>query len=386
MKVFFVNSVCGIGSTGRICTDLADELVKNGDSCEVAYGRGTAPERFREISRKLSCEPRVRWNAAKARLLDNEGFNAAGPTRRLVERIRAFDPDVIHLHNLHGYYLNVEILFDYLRGCGKKIVWTLHDCWPMTGHCAHFVLAGCDKWETLCANCPRTGSYPKAVLKGNAERNYLRKKACFSDVPGLTIVTPSAWLAELVGRSFLRETETVVIHNGIDTEVFRPCQSDFRARYRLENKRIILGVSSVWSDEKGLRDFLTLSELLDEDTRIVLVGLSDEQLRRLPENVIGIRRTNNAAELAEIYSEADVFFNPTRQDTYPTVNLEAQACGTPVVTYPTGGSVESVPPENVIPAGDLEAFLRKLEGPLETAKLDFSKQTMMREYIKLYRK
>lgn len=347
MKVLMINSVCGVGSTGRICTDIADMLLSQGHECKIAYGRGEVPEKYRDISVRIGSTFEVYCNVLKSRLFDNEGFNAVGATKKLVRWIKEYDPDVIHLHNIHGYYLNVKILFDYLKTSGKKIIWTLHDCWAFTGHCTHFQVPHCDKWRTECEKCIRVKDYPKALIS-HAKRNYKRKKQTFCGVPNLTIVTPSKWLSGLVEQSFLSEYQTVVINNGIDLSVFKPTESDFRERFGLTVKKIILGVASVWEKRKGFNDFLELAKLIDDSYRIVLVGVNDKQLKILPSSVIGIKRTNNVKELAEIYTAADVLFNPTYEDNYPTVNLEAQACGTPVITYPTGGSVESVPSENVV--------------------------------------
>ena len=355
MKVLFINTVCGVGSTGRICTDIADMLSAQGHDCKIAYGRGVVPERYNNYAVRIGPDKSVKFNALKARLFDNEGFNAKAETLKFISWVRTYDPDVIHLHNLHGYYLNIEILFDYLKNCGKKIIWTLHDCWAFTGHCTHFQYPHCDKWQTECDKCVRKKDYPKAYFT-HAKRNFNKKKQIFCGVDNLTLVTPSEWLARLVKESFLKEYPIKVIHNGIDLSAFKPTECDFREKFGLQDKKIILGVAGVWDKRKGLDDFLKLSESLkdNDEYRIVLVGLTDKQVKKMPKNIIGIKRTNNTAELAGLYTTADVLFNPTYEDTYPTVNLEAQACGTPVITYATGGSVESVPEENVIPVGEFE--------------------------------
>ncbi len=384
MKVLMINSVCGVGSTGRICTDIADMLLSQGHECKIAYGRGEVPEKYRDISVRIGSTFKVYCNVLKSRLFDNEGFNAVGATKKLVRWIKEYDPDVIHLHNIHGYYLNVKILFDYLKTSGKKIIWTLHDCWAFTGHCTHFQVPHCDKWRTECEKCIRVKDYPKALIS-HAKRNYKRKKQTFCGVPNLTIVTPSKWLAGVVEQSFLSEYQTVVINNGIDLSVFKPTESDFRERFGLTDKKIILGVASVWEKRKGFNDFLELAKLIDDSYRIVLVGVNDKQLKMLPSSVIGIKRTNNVKELAEIYTAADVLFNPTYEDNYPTVNLEAQACGTPVITYPTGGSVESVPSENVVKSKDI--FLEKIKAIRD---LDlffaFNKISAVKNYLVVYEK
>lgn len=384
MKVLMINSVCGIGSTGRICTDIADELTENGHECKIAFGRKAVPERYQKYAYRITSDGGVKINALKARLFDNEGFNAAGATKKLISFIEEYNPDVIHLHNLHGYYLNVKILFDYLKKTDKKVVWTLHDCWAFTGHCANFQYPVCDKWKTGCFDCERKAKYPKSFVD-NSQKNYLEKERVFCGVKNLTVVTPSEWLARLVKESFLGRYPTKVINNGIDTSVFRPTESDFKERNGLKDKKMILGVANVWDEFKGINDFIGLSKKISDDYRIVLVGLDEKQLGMLPENILGITRTNNTKELAEIYTAADVLFNPTYEDNYPTVNLEAQACETPVVTYDTGGSGESVPKENVIAAGDVDAFLNLEKSQLKVKYIDKrDKSLFIDKYLKLY--
>lgn len=384
MKVLMINSVCGIGSTGRICTDIADELTENGHECKIAFGRKAAPERYQKYAYRITSDGGVKINALKARLFDNEGFNAAGATKKLISFIEEYNPDVIHLHNLHGYYLNVKILFDYLKKADKKVVWTLHDCWAFTGHCAYFDYPECGKWRENCGNCGRLNDYPKAIID-RSERNLAKKKEIFSGVKNLTVVTPSKWLAELAKQSFLGEYLIEVINNGIDTAVFRPTESTFKEKNGLSGKKIILGVANIWDARKGLGDFISLSKKISDDYRIVLVGLDEKQLGMLPENILGITRTSSAKELAEIYTAADVLFNPTYEDNYPTVNLEAQACKTPVVTYDTGGSSESVPKENVIAAGDVDAFLNLEKSQLKVKYIDKrDKSLFIDKYLKLY--
>lgn len=381
VKVLMINSVCGVGSTGRICTDIADMLIAQGHECKIAYGRKIVPEKYKEIAYRIGSDFGVKVNGVKARLFDNEGFNARSATKKLIKWIKHYNPDVIHLHNLHGYYLNVKLLFNYLKTCGKKVVWTLHDCWSFTGHCAYFDCPHCDKWQTECGKCIRAKDYPKAIFS-HAKRNFKRKKQIFCGVPNLTIVTPSKWLAELVKQSFLKEYPVQVINNGIDLTVFKPTASDFREKHGLQNKKVILGVANVWEKRKGFDDFLELAKLISDDYRIVLVGVSDEQLKKLPPKVIGIKRTNSATELAQIYTAADVLFNPTYEDNYPTVNLEAQACGTPVITYPTGGSVESVPDENIV--NTVNDFYKLLcaDTELFVKQIEFSKEEA---YVRLYK-
>lgn len=391
MKIFQINTVCGTGSTGRIAVDIAHVLEKEGHECCIAYGRGNAPsdvDSFRIDSKK-----EVYLHAALSRFTDAQGLYSTSATERLIQKIRDYDPDIIHLHNIHGYYLNYKVLFQFLSRYNKPIVWTLHDCWAFTGHCAYFDYVHCDRWKTECHDCPQKNTYPTSWLLDRSQENFRLKKSLFTGIKNLTIVTPSHWLAGLVKQSFLKEYPVEVIHNGIDLNVFKPTHSDFRKRYHLEDKKIILGVASPWTPRKGLKDFIKLAELLDEETRIVLVGLNDKQIKSLPENIIGIKRTNNPQELAGIYTTADVFFNPTYEDNYPTTNLEALACGTPVVTYNTGGSPESAGDTAVIiEKNDFKQILQELASDLCHVSLNksqienLSKERCVLFYLDLYGK
>ena len=387
MKVLMINSVCGIKSTGRIATDLADMLTEKGHMVKIAYGREEIPEKYKEYAVRIGNEWDVRLHALEARLFDNAGFGSKKATLKFLEWVREFAPDIIHLHNLHGYYINVELLFKFLKEYKKPVIWTLHDCWAFTGHCAHFDLCKCYKWKTECHKCPQKKEYPASILLDNSRKNYRNKKKAFQGVDNMVIVTPSDWLADLVKESFLREYETRVINNGIDLTLFKPTEGEFREKYKLGNKIIVLGVASVWEVRKGLVDFIELRKQLDRRYEIVLVGVSEEDKNILPYGMLGITRTDSVRELAEIYTAADIFLNLTYEDNYPTVNLEAQACGTPVITYRTGGSVESVPEEQVANQGDLKSVVElivKYEGKKTSVQSFYDKNVAFEEYIELY--
>ncbi len=361
MRILLINSVCGIRSTGRICTDIAKHYIAEGHEVRIAYGREFVPLEYQAISVPIGNKINVYMSALKARLFDNEGFNCKKSTKVFLKWAEEYNPDILWLHNLHGYYLNVEMLFSWIKKRPHmKVNWTLHDCWAFTGHCSHFSYCQCNKWQHGCKKCIQIKRYPQAI-RDNSQLNYERKKNAFCGVKNMTLITPSHWLSDIVSQSFLREYSVSVIHNDIDKSVFKPQASDFRQRYNLETKRIVLGVASAWGNSKGLHDFIELSALLDDSYQVVLVGLSKSQKSKLDERIIGISRTNSPMELAGIYTAADVFVNLTYEDTYPTVNLESQACGTPCITYRTGGSPESVPPENVVDRGDLQGIVRKIQ-------------------------
>lgn len=339
MKVLQINTVCGVGSVGRIVRQIHEALREKGHESYIAYGR-----------KPLGCDGAIRiggdldvyFHVFLTRVFDLHGFGSKKATKKFLKIVEEINPDIIHLHNIHGYYLNIEVLFDFLKSFDKPVVWTLHDCWAFTGHCSYFTYAKCERWKTGCYSCPEKKSYPRSVIFDNSKSNYARKKKAFIGVKNMTLVTPSQWLAGLVKESFLGDYPVQVIPNGIDTEVFKPTPSDFKKRYGLDGKFLILGVANVWEKRKGFDYFLDLSKYLSDDEIIVLVGLSDERIKNLPNNIIGIKRTNSAKELAEIYTAADVFFNPTLEDNYPTVNLEAQACGTYVITFDSGGAKETI--------------------------------------------
>lgn len=329
MKVLFINSVCGIGSTGRICTDLAKKMEADGHEVKIAYGRSAVvPEEYRKYAVRIGSGMDVKVAGIQSRLFDNHGLASKRATKKFLQWADEYNPDLVWLHNLHGYYINYELLFQWIKSRpGMQVKWTLHDCWAFTGHCSY---------------CPQTRRYPACYGKGAASQNFDRKREAFTGVKNMTLITPSQWLADLVKQSFLKEYPVEVHYNTIDTNVFKPTPSDFRERYGLVGKKIVLGVASIWDERKGLRDFYKLAQMLDDQYAIVLVGLSEKQIKELPKNILGIRRTNSPQELAAIYTAADVFFNPTYEDNYPTVNLEAEACGTRVVTYDVGGCKETI--------------------------------------------
>ena len=388
MRILIINSVCGYGSTGRVCTDIADLLISQGHECRIAYGRGKVPDKYSSIAKRISNSLDVNIHAGFARLTDSTGFHSRKATIEFLKWVDEWKPDLIHLHNIHGYYINIEILFAYLKDKKIPVVWTLHDCWTFTGHCTYFDHAKCNKWKNGCkGNCPQIREYPSSYAISRSGVNYKRKMQAFSDVDNMHIVTPSYWLEELVKQSFLSKYKTHVVHNGIDIKSFSPQKSTFRNKYGLQNKAVYLAVSDGWGKRKGVDDIIQISKSLSQDEKIVMVGFSGKEKESVPDSILKISRTKSVNELAEIYSAADVLLNPTHEDNYPTVNLEAQSCGTPVVTYNTGGSSESVPAENVVPKGDHNGLLN-LARQYRTLKVRsaelFDKNKAFERYIELY--
>ena len=337
LKIMQIN-ICSNYSTGKIAQGIHKAAKAAGMESKVAYTRGAVindPD-FIKFGSKFG----VYIHGVLARIFDTAGLHSSFATKRLIKEIEKFQPDIIHLHNLHGYYLNYKMLLQYIAAKNIKTVYTLHDCWSFTGHCAYFDMAGCEKWKKECHHCPNKKMYPKSFLFDRSRKNYNLKKKLFENIKDLTIVTPSNWLAGLVKESFLNKFDVKVIHNGIDLEVFKPTESDFKKKYGLENKKILLGVAGVWDIRKGLDDFIELRKQLNDDYAIVLVGLTKKQIPMLPAGIIGITRTESAEELAGIYTVANYFINPTREEVLGLVNIEALACGTPVIAYNTGGVPE----------------------------------------------
>jgi len=387
MKVLMINVVCGIRSTGRICTNLATALEDQGHEVKIAYGREDVPEQFKKYAVRIGSDLDVKLHGVKARLLDGVGFGSKVATEKFIRWVTAYDPDIIHLHNIHGYYINVEVLFKYLKICGKKIIWTLHDCWSFTGHCVYFDYVGCDKWKTGCEHCPQKSEYPARIGPDMSKQHFALKKNLFTGIKDMTLVTPSQWLADLITESYMREYRTRVIYNGVDTVTFKPTDSNVKEKYNCKNKNIVLGVASVWDKRKGLSSFFELAKYLDDTYQIILVGLSKEQIENLPENIIGIERTNSVQELAELYSAAYVFVDTTLEDNYPTTNIEAIACGTPVITYETGGSPESARMYGVsVPKKHLVKLVRAIENAdkVQPGEIDVDYKNTVRKYVELY--
>lgn len=344
MKIAQIN-ILPYGSTGRIMLQLAEVSREMGHSVKTF-----TPVRFLRKSKdnKITISDHSYWGTRLeaafhyyvGTLLGINGLLSIRGTRQLIAELERFHPDIIHLHNIHMYCINLPMLFRYIKKNSIRVVWTLHDCWSFTGHCPYFTIEKCERWKTECHNCPQPQVYPKMYLD-TSRIMYNMKKKWFCGVNDLTIVTPSKWLAGLVKQSFLKNYPVKVINNGIDLNIFKPTTSNFRKKYGIQKgKYIILGVAFGWGERKGLDVFIELAQRLDSHYQIVLVGTDDRIDELLPSNIISIHQTTNQVELAQIYSAADLLLNPTREENYPTVNMESVACGTPVLTFDTGGSGE----------------------------------------------
>lgn len=394
MRVLQITAFSGWGCTGRIAVGINNALVAEGNESVIAWGRiNSADESVKTI--QIGNHIDQQFHGLYTRITDKCGFGSKGVTYEFLKKIDEYKPDLIQLHILHGYYINLELLINYIKEHRIPIVWTFHDCWAFTGHCPYFDLIGCDKWKTGCHNCPQKKHHPTSWVMDNSKWNWNRKKELFTSIENLMVVTPSEWMAGLVKQSIFKECRIRVINNGINTNDFKPTYGLMIEKLSLKGKKIVLGVSSTWAKSKGLDDFIELSKILPNDYRIVLVGLAKKQRKMLPGNIVGIERTDNVKQLAELYTAASVFVNPTYEDNYPTTNLEALACGTPVLTYRTGGSVEAAGSEygKIVDQGNVNRLAeyivsRKWENitPEMCRKRaeEFDENIKFNEYVELY--
>lgn len=396
MKLLQINSTYNWGSTGRIAEEISQKVISYGWESYLAYGRGY--NKGVSIPVKIGNQLDFYYHVLMTRLFNRHGLASKWATRKFIKQIERIKPDIIHLHNIHGYYLNYPMLFLYLSEAAIPIVWTLHDCWTFTGHCGYFSYIRCARWRIGCHDCPQKKNYPKSWWIDRSGKEYMDKLFSFTSAKKMVLVPVSEWLAGEVKQSFLKNYPMRVIHNGVDVDTFRPLQINEKHK-AFEHKFVILGIASIWSPRKGLFDFIKLRKKLSDDYLIVLIGLSEKQIRKLPKNIVGICRTNSIQELASYYSLADVFFNPTWEDNFPTTNLEALACGTPLITYKTGGSVEAVDKTVgfVVEQGDLDRTVELIKTMKEQGKrlytnycreravLNYDKRSCYESYFQLYK-
>ena len=401
-KLVQINVASNYGSTGRIVESVGLLAKARGWDVWVVHGpRYANPSGLNTKCTQSALADKI--HGVESWIFDRHGLGSRCATAKLVKWLKDYKPDVVHLHNIHGYYINYPILFDYLKESNVKVVWTLHDCWTFTGHCSHFDFIGCDKWKTGCCACPQLQTYPKAWKIDNSKRNFELKRRYFTAIKdNLLLVPVSEWLNGVVKESFFVGCKTRVIHNGIDTKTFVPSMlgGDSVSKFGLsEGKKILLGVANPWSDKKGFSDFIRLNDIIDKSKyQIVLVGLSAEQLNSLPDGMVGLQRTDSVALLAELYSVANVFVNFSYEETFGLTTAEALACGTPVLVYNATGCPEIVV-DNVgcvVEKGDLNgayACIEKIcaEGKEKYQDVcrkyavdNFTREDRFMDYIELY--
>ena len=395
-----INATVNTGSTGRIAEEIGQRAIAAGYDSYIAYGRAARESKSKLI--QIGSKWNVRWHGLISLLFDAHGFSSKHATKKFIKQLESIQPDIVLLHNVHGYYLNIEVLLNYLKDKNTPIFWTLHDCWPFTGHCSYFDAVNCEKWKTHCYKCANQKKYPKSVLLDNSKQNYDRKKSLLLALPNVTFIPVCKWMGRIVDDSYMKGRPQQVIYNGTNVDVFKPqnieAANEIRKKYGIIGKYIVLGVASTWDKRKGMADFEWLNEQLKENYQIVLVGLSEKQIEGLPKGIVGIRRTESVQELAALYSLANVFVNPTYVDNFPTTNIEALACGTPVITYNTGGSPEAIDKNTgiVVSKGDKKALKKAIvdvvankeiftcENCRQRAVANFNKDDRFDDYIKLF--
>jgi putative colanic acid biosynthesis glycosyltransferase len=397
-SILQINVSGNYGSTGQIAEDIGKKISQSNGVSTIGFGRYATLSASDTI--KIGNKFGQAMHLIQTRLFDQHCLGSEAGTIEFVKKIKELNPDIIHLHQLHGYYISMKILFDFLRDFGKPVIWTFHDCWAYTGHCCHYSRVGCEKWKTSCHDCPLTQYYPQSFLYDNSESNYHLKKQLFNSVPNLTLVPVSEWLAGEIKLSFLKGHEIKPIHNGIDIEKYK--YSDPKKlieKYQIDGKSVVLGVASPWSDIKGLRDFVELSKIIDSKIQIILIGLSQIQIKKLPNNIIGISRLDDPTDLAKFYSLADVFVNPSKAESFGLVTVEAMACGTPVVGYNATATPELIKPGTgyVVEKLDIVGLHDRINLILKNGRssysdacrenvvLNYNKEVQYDKYLELYK-
>lgn len=397
-KILQINVTLNTGSTGRITEQIGQEIIDAGWESYVAFGRKC----------NISCSIPIRigklhdvyMHGCNSLLFDNHGFSSMNATKKLIKKIENIKPDIIHLHNLHGYYINVAILFNYLKTASIPVVWTMHDCWSYTGHCAFYSDIKCSKWKTGCFNCPKRGDYPKSLFLDNSKKNYIRKLKLFTSVENLTIVPVSEWLGHEVKQSFFKGKRILPIINGLDTQTFSPKKTPINLiqKYKLEGKNILLGVASAWSPRKGINDYAELAKILPDNYQIVMIGLTKKQSKYLPNNILKLQRTENVNELAEWYSLATLVLNLSSSESFGLTTAEGFACGTPSIVYNCTASPELISPGTgiIVEKGNIKSLFEAVQTITEKGKsffLDncrkraithFNKNIQYKKYLLLY--
>lgn len=395
-KLLQINSVVNTGSTGVIVEEIGRKVMSKGWESFIAYGRNNATNSKSNLI-KVGNNYDILLHGISTRLFDNHGLCSKRATENLVGKIKEISPDVIHLHNVHGYYINYPILFSYLREWSGPVVWTLHDCWAFTGHCAYYSFAKCDKWKFKCNNCPQKKQYPSSLLFDRSEENFQKKGEIFGMLPNLTIVTVSDWLSSQVRMSFLGKYRRAVIKNGINRDIFNVSYKELETKKNPDVFRI-LGVANTWDRRKGLMDFIELRKKLPNNFEITLVGLSQKQIEKLPSGIVGISRTSTQSELAKLYANSDVYINTSIEETLGMTTIEAMGCGTPAIVYESTACSEPIEPVfcKSVPPRNIDAVIKAINEVIESQSPDmantlsrwvdnhFTNEVFLNNYMSLY--
>lgn len=384
-KLLIINVALNWGSTGRISEQVGSLARQDGWDVMIAHGaRYQNPTEFDHYQVSSPLEEKVHWVISQ--FWDGQGRGSWFATKLFLKQIESFKPNVVHMHVIHGYYINYRLLMNYFKVKNIPVVWTLHDCWAFTGHCAYFTTAQCEKWKTLCQKCPIKHDFPNTYID-RSESNYLRKKAIYGDMDNLVLAPVSQWLGDLVKESFLKEHEIEVVYNGIDVNVFKPSKSDFKKIHNIEGKYLLLGVAQGFDERKGLKDFFLLSEMLPDDYLIVLLGAMEQEIAVAPKKVIALPKTESLQELVRAYSAADVLLSLSYEETFGLTPVEAMACGTPAIVYNNTAQPEHITPDTgfVVENGDLNTLVEKIIMICENGKEKYA-NACRRRAVEVYDK
>lgn len=393
-----INSIVNTGSTGRIVEQIGQFAMTKGWKSFIAFGRQSNESTSQTI--KIGKEIDVILHGLLSRFLDKHGLGSIRATKALITYIQQINPSIIHLHNIHGYYINYPLLFEYLKKANIPVVWTLHDCWPITGHCSHFSDIDCVKWKLECYHCAKKKNYPTSLCIDQSQNNYKLKRHLFTSLNHMTIVPVSQWLKGIIQESFLSKYPMHVIRNGIDINAFHPLSdcSEIRKTYGIGDRYMLIGVAAAWGKGKGLNDYYTLSRILSDEYVIVLVGLAKRQIERLPTKIIGIERIENIQDLAKLYSTANIVLNLSYLETFGMTTVEGFACGTPGIVYKLTASPELVNQQTgiIVEPGNISLLVKAIETIASNGKeyytvncrkhaeQFFNSEDRSSEYFKLY--
>lgn len=397
MKVVQINAIYGSKSTGTIMREIQSCCEANGIEGYVAYSIADRPDAEVPRGYRIGNPLTAKWHAFISRVIGKQAYANRISTWRFLRWLDKVNPDIVHLHNLHSNYIQLNMLLHYLAKHDIATVVTMHDCWYFTGGCVHYTSVGCHRWKNGCGRCPMWKQIPSYCF--DRTQSVLRdRKVYLSAIPRLTMVGASDWIANEMKQSLLKDLNIIFIHNGFDLDVFAPTPSNKRKELGIENKFVILGPASKWLlpiNKPTLEHFISW---MSDDMVLVLFGCTQINVA-LPSNVVQIGYTKSPKEMAEFYSMADVLVNCSREDTLSSLNLECQACGTPVVTYDATGSKETVNGKCgfAVPTGDAEALWEKVVEVRALGKEalsvqcrqwvsdNFEKRTNYEKYIGLYR-
>lgn len=400
IKILRITTEINRSSIGRTTEQIGKLIIAEGWESYIAWGRTDGESKSYKIH--IGGRFSVYSHVLLTRLFDMHGYGSYFATKRFVREVEKIKPDIIHLHDIHGYYINIKVLFNYLRESKIPVVWTHHDNWAFTGHCGS-IPEGCDKWKTKCHNCPCYKAYPHSWFIDGSSRNYLYKKNLFTSLKQIYNVGVSEWTCNELKNSFLNKYPIERIYNGVDTSIFKPNDtvSDYiRKKYQLGDGVLLTAVATAWSKSKGTEDYFELRKIIDKKYTIVFVGAPQSLIDELPEGIIGIRRTDSMKELAMIYSASSIVLNLSKSESFGKTTVEGLACGIPGIVYDISASPELLDKETgvVVKYNNIDGVAAAIEtimswDRINTAKACrervlqlFSIEKNWKKYIDLYKK